>query len=305
MKKSNIRLICLILLLLIVGSTLMLSSCQNGNGNAHSTTVYVDGYPLITDVEIYKDKIGSSFVFNYESLSDIGEFSSYKEYLILKDKNGLEIKIHQACPYYSYLDNEEVMENFQTYVEVFFDECILFLRDKVWGKDFSLDKVVKYEDIPDNMTDLDSTRFISVNDIYYRYSISEDNNAKLNSIAVIIDGALICFECSAFEDYAPVSEDNLLTCLLKGNPDNVDLSKYLSKEITINEVNIKKGMTYKEVVDILGNEGKSVGFGLIIYVWDISDDESLYIWFNKEITESLEDMTVDSFVVKDKSEISE
>ena len=68
---------------------------------------------------------------------------------------------------------------------------------------------------------------------------------------------------------------------------------------------IEKGMTYQEVVELMGNEGTSVGFGLIIYAWDISEDEALYVWFQKGVTDSWDDMTVDSFVVKDRSEISE
>ena len=71
-----------------------LTSCNGSNDR--SVTIFTDNRPPITDLEIYKLWVDKDCVFKYESLSDIGEFSSYEEdYLVLKDKNGLEIKIYE------------------------------------------------------------------------------------------------------------------------------------------------------------------------------------------------------------------
>ena len=42
---------------------------------------------------------------------------------------------------------------------------------------------------------------------------------------------------------------------------------------------IKEGTKYSEIAEILG-KGKDVGSGAIIYEWQISDEEYLYVWFN-------------------------
>lgn len=214
-----------------------LTSCNGSNDR--SVTIFTDNRPPITDLEIYKLRVDKDCVFKYESLSDIGEFSSYEEdYLVLKDKNGLEIKIYEYCPYIFYLDDKEVIDNFQIFVdELFFGESIDRLRYLGWGKDFSLEKVVSLEELPSgSMADTEFiAQFIEVNDIYYYYSKSDDNSAVLKSIAVILNGSLLCFKCSLFEDYEPINEDNILTCLLAGNPDGIDLaSTYFDMPLNLN-----------------------------------------------------------------------
>ena len=43
---------------------------------------------------------------------------------------------------------------------------------------------------------------------------------------------------------------------------------------------IKEGMTYTEVVEIMGDEGTDIGSGAIIYEWKITSDTCLYVWFS-------------------------
>ena len=81
MKKSIIRLICLILLLLIVGNTLMLSSCQNGKETTTTTEGDDRRFRNADTLEKYNDFMdkyvfSNSFV-TYDSLSDLGEFDKF------------------------------------------------------------------------------------------------------------------------------------------------------------------------------------------------------------------------------------
>lgn len=58
-----------------------------------------------------------------------------------------------------------------------------------------------------------------------------------------------------------------------GQDDNLANKEQLTAE------DIKEGMKYSEIVEILGTNGKDVGSGAIIYEWQISDEEYLYVWF--------------------------
>ena len=58
-----------------------------------------------------------------------------------------------------------------------------------------------------------------------------------------------------------------------GQDDNLANKEQLTAE------DIKEGMKYSEIVEILGTNGKDVGSGAIIYEWQLSDDEYLYVWF--------------------------
>ena len=50
---------------------------------------------------------------------------------------------------------------------------------------------------------------------------------------------------------------------------------------------IQVGMTYEEIVEILGEEGTDVGSGFTIYEWDCGNGEALHIWFNVATDDSL------------------
>ena len=52
------------------------------------------------------------------------------------------------------------------------------------------------------------------------------------------------------------------------------------------------GMTYKEVCELLGSEGKNVGSGMPIYCWKISLKQNLYVWLRDADTGSFDDWTV-------------
>ena len=168
-----------------------------------------------------------------------------------------------------------------------------------------MEDAVHLEEPPKDGMKTSQKTFIELNGVYYGYNdVYKDGSGEICFILVNIGENYVTFSLDPRYDYS--SEDNtLLSCLLKGNPDNLDLSSYLIQEIKVNDVTIRKGMTYQEVVELMGNEGTSVGFGLIIYAWDISEDEVLYVWFQKGVTDSWDDMTVDSFEIKNKSEISE
>lgn len=54
--------------------------------------------------------------------------------------------------------------------------------------------------------------------------------------------------------------------------DPVDISPLMDK--------IEPGQTYAEVREILGKDGKAVGSGLSIYVWDLGVQDVIVIWFD-------------------------
>lgn len=60
---------------------------------------------------------------------------------------------------------------------------------------------------------------------------------------------------------------------------------------------IRKGMTYSEVVDIIGKEGFDVGSGFMIMKWNLFLGKELYIWFNSYSANDSDDFIVDSICV--------
>ncbi len=56
-------------------------------------------------------------------------------------------------------------------------------------------------------------------------------------------------------------------------------------ELKNNVSKVTQGMTYTEVVKLLGDKGTDIGSGMIIYEWEIDEDEKVLVWFIKETSE--------------------
>ena len=52
------------------------------------------------------------------------------------------------------------------------------------------------------------------------------------------------------------------------------------------EEQIKAGQTYSEVREIIGFDGKDIGYGAILYEWKIEGGDSLLIWFSNPNTDN-------------------
>ncbi len=63
---------------------------------------------------------------------------------------------------------------------------------------------------------------------------------------------------------------------------------------------VKVGMTYQEVCDLLGSKGESIGSGMPIYRWKIGLDQDLLIWLRDADTGSFDDWTVISYDIGDR-----
>ncbi|MBR3714590.1 MAG: hypothetical protein IKM18_01645 [Clostridia bacterium] len=73
--------------------------------------------------------------------------------------------------------------------------------------------------------------------------------------------------------------------------DNKDDDSVDNSALTVSD--IKEGMKYSEIVEILGTNGENVGSGAIIYEWQISDEEYLYVWFNSTTASGGENFPAD------------
>ena len=63
---------------------------------------------------------------------------------------------------------------------------------------------------------------------------------------------------------------------------------------------VRQGMTYAEVRDIMGNDGKDIGSGAILYQWDLTETQCLYVWMKSVYpNESLETIYPDDCIVVD------
>ncbi len=60
---------------------------------------------------------------------------------------------------------------------------------------------------------------------------------------------------------------------------------------------IQVGMTYEEVVALLGEKGTEVGSGFTIFEWDCGNGEALHIWFHVDSNDAL---IVESFEIGEK-----
>lgn len=70
-----------------------------------------------------------------------------------------------------------------------------------------------------------------------------------------------------------------------------DIESELQGKFTVED--IKEGTKYSEIVEILGTNGENVGSGAIIYEWQISDEEYLYVWFNSTTASGGENFPAD------------
>ena len=70
--------------------------------------------------------------------------------------------------------------------------------------------------------------------------------------------------------------------------------------LTIDEIDAIDfvGMTYHEIVRILGSDYENVGFGAIILQWKLDDGRLLSAWLVKNGGSSLEDCIVQSFEIE-------
>lgn len=65
------------------------------------------------------------------------------------------------------------------------------------------------------------------------------------------------------------------------------------EEYSIKGKTIRKGMTYSEVVDIIGKEGVDVGSGAVIIKWKLFLGKELYIWFSAYSGDTLNEFEVE------------
>ena len=298
---------CFLLVFLCIA---MLSSCQIGNGTVTTPEDTGRRFRNADTLEKYNDFM-DKFVFSnsfitYDSLSDLGEFDKFYIHYCMGAKEKYteeELALLEFSEEYHYkLKGKNGSELYiQVHFAPEFDEVI--------------DRPPEYqhlEECPESFltSEWEGLEYNGIYYVYGQHKSEETGQRELYEIIFCSNGNQIAIHTWNNSLYGYFIEndmegDNLLSCLIKGNPDNIDLASYLIQEIKVNDVTIRKGMTYQEVVELMGNEGTSVGFGLIIYAWDISEDEALYVWFQKGVTDSWDDMTVDSFEIKNKSEISE
>ncbi len=79
---------------------------------------------------------------------------------------------------------------------------------------------------------------------------------------IILLPSMLCFGCNNGDEVGNI-------------PKNLEEVE----EYSIKGKTIRKGMTYSEVVDIIGKEGVDVGSGFMIMKWKLFIGKELYIWF--------------------------
>lgn len=48
---------------------------------------------------------------------------------------------------------------------------------------------------------------------------------------------------------------------------------------------VKEGMTYDEVKELMGEDGVDIGSGMVIYRWDLEDGQILVVWMSIDYSE--------------------
>ena len=97
---------------------------------------------------------------------------------------------------------------------------------------------------------------------------------------VILLPAMLCFGCNNGDEVGNI-------------PNNLKEVE----EYHIYGKTIRKGMTYSEVVDIIGKEGVDVGSGFTIMKWKLFLGKELYIWFSSYSVNDLNEFQVDNICI--------
>lgn len=276
------------------------TSCkEKGDGK-----IYIDTFPTytISDLEQFKNEFDINNAYDYNSYSDVGDFSYYRyyhtndeAYVLLTDKNGNEIKVYPDNYYGNYIYQCKLYFECDDPADVFAND-FLFIK----GEN---DLAERWKQKQENIKHIDEKpkngfiecdfigSLVEYNDIYYHYSKNEDGSAKLEGVAYVNPlGSILRFECDDFGKYVPKDEDNILICLLEGNPDNADILTEYSpnncrlKEFSVNGSIIKNGMDYSDVISVLGEDYKllnPVPYDMKYWVckWTLSDNTVIYAFF--------------------------
>lgn len=73
----------------------------------------------------------------------------------------------------------------------------------------------------------------------------------------------------------PLDDENSLT-----NPPHTLPKDQTESPIAFAQaIKVKKGMTYSEIHEILRNPGEDIGYGAILYEWELDNGDVLHVWF--------------------------
>ena len=286
---------CFLLVFLCIA---MLSSCQIGNGTA--TTTEGDGRRFRTadTLEEYNDFM-DKFVFSnsfvtYDALSDLGEFDKFYIHYFKgakEDHTEEELALEEFSEEYHYTLKNKDGSKLSIYV--------LFAPEFDSGTDESTE-YQHLEECPESFL-TSEWEGLEYKGVYYKYQSTPSGDSgqrKLTDIIFHANGNYIDILTwqMPLSDYFTediMAGDNLLSCLIKGNLDNVDLAvKYLNAppisieerdngEIYVNDTLIEKEMPFYVFVDILDRYSnlERQYFSSYFVFKDTFDNDKLYLDF--------------------------
>lgn len=292
---------CLLIIFLCVA---MLASCQFGKQTTTTTTYGVDcvlRMPFCYTLEDYNALIEKYYYtkefISYDCLSDLGEFDKfYPGGLIPKEdysEENMESVDYSTENYMYYLkgQNEDVLLKILVINESFTSSSLIKSTD-----------YIHIEEKPESFLTSELSK-IEYNGIYYVYGekISKDSEQRKISKIILFENnntieisGCIGFADADLHDYLYddiIQGDNLLACLLSGNPEDIDLCvKYLnaspiniekldSGEAYVNGTLIEEGMEFFDFIDVLDRYGKFYHIWGTYLIWsDSLDNDMLYIY---------------------------
>lgn len=73
-----------------------------------------------------------------------------------------------------------------------------------------------------------------------------------------------------------------LSSLFLTSCDDNSAPEETSSDTTQTYMDVKTGMSYSDIVKILGSKGEDIGYGFVIYEWKIeSENKQLHVWFSQ------------------------
>lgn len=283
--------------MLIVGVIIVLPMLR---GDVDDTTTGGDGRRFRTadTLEEYNDFM-EKFVFSnsfvtYDSLSDLGEFDKFYIHYFKgakEDHTEEELALEEFSEEYHYTLKNKDGSKLSIYV--------LFAPEFDSGTDESTE-YQHLEECPESFL-TSEWEGLEYKGVYYKYQSTPSGDSgqrKLTDIIFHANGNYINILTwqMPLSDYFTddiMAGDNLLSCLIKGNPDNVDLAvKYLNAppisieerdngEIYVNDTLIEKEMPFYVFVDILDRYSnlEDTFFSSYFVFKDTFDNDKLYMNF--------------------------